>query len=208
MEQKKKSHIVKSKKLWKTIGIILVLIITYSIGSSSAKTTLNDEKVTYDDIQSKVLEAEKELEEVTSKLDDKQNEYDKVKKLIDQKEDVEKELTDLKSKKEEHKSEVKSLKTTIKDKKSELKSLEGDILEAKGKPINLIAGEWIVGEDVPTGRYEASGSSNFVVRDEYGGLKVNTILGGGTVGRGNYVFFAEDGDVIKAAAQVTLTPVE
>jgi hypothetical protein len=79
------------------------------------------------------------------------------------------------------------------------------------KPVTLGSGEYIVGKDVPTGRYKASGSSNLMVYGQGGkkggNIKVNTILGNGDVGSGDYTFWAEDGDLIETHAKLKLTPV-
>lgn len=197
------------------IGIIVLVFIAYSVGNSGAEVTLEDEKVTYTELSNKIAESEekldkvkKDLESKEKELDAKQEKFKKVESLISQKDEIEKELSDLKTDVKEKEEEVKTFNAKKKDKEKELESLEGDILEAQGKPISITAGEWIVGEDIPVDRYEASGSSNFVVRDSLGGLKVNTILGSGGAGRGNYVFFAEEGDNITASAAATLTPVE
>ncbi|QHS24564.1 hypothetical protein GWK91_12710 [Virgibacillus sp. MSP4-1] len=74
--------------------------------------------------------------------------------------------------------------------------------------MKLSAGQYFVGQDFPSGRYKAQGSSNFFVYDSGGSNIVNTILGGGSVGRGDYVFFAEDGYYVESSAPVTLVPVQ
>jgi hypothetical protein len=79
------------------------------------------------------------------------------------------------------------------------------------KPKTLGAGEYKVGHDFPAGRYRATNigkGTNFVVYSPDGYAKVNTILGKGSIGSGDYTFWAEDGDRVKTAGQVKLIPVE
>ena len=75
---------------------------------------------------------------------------------------------------------------------------------------NIYAGDWVIGEDVYSGRYivtPGSGSGNFVVYDATTGLpKTNEILG--TNGVKQVTVDLSDGDRISVSSlnQVTLTP--
>lgn len=73
----------------------------------------------------------------------------------------------------------------------------------------LMAGEHIVGTDLPPGRYVATNigrGTNFFVYKSTGRLKVNTVLGNGSIGSGDYKFWAEDGDRIETRGKVKLIP--
>lgn len=104
--------------------------------------------------------------------------------------------------------EIPELDSKISEKQAELDSLNGQILEVKGQPISLPAGDFTVGVDCPAGRYQISGESNFIVRSAFGELKINTILGNGIAGSGDYIGTLEDGDTIQNRAPSTLTPVQ
>lgn len=79
-------------------------------------------------------------------------------------------------------------------------------LTQNGKPITLPAGKFVVGKDIPSGRYNVTGTSNFMVD---GSTDVNTILKGPdcTIGVSEYVCTLSDGDSIDAHGSDTFTPV-
>jgi hypothetical protein len=81
--------------------------------------------------------------------------------------------------------------------------------EAKSKPITLDAGRFVVGKDVPAGRYKVTprgAGSNFVTYDTSGVPDVNTILGSNGVP--SYTFAVDDGYIIESEEPVTLTKVK
>lgn len=104
--------------------------------------------------------------------------------------------------------EVDDLKGKVSDAQDQLDALNGEIDKVKGDPIQLPAGEFTVGKDVPAGRYIISGDSNFATFDTTGRTDINTILGGGAVGSGDYHGYLPEGYYIKNYAPATLTPVE
>jgi len=63
---------------------------------------------------------------------------------------------------------------------------------------HLVAGRYVVSN---VGRGE-----HFVVRDGLGELKVNTILGNGSIGSGDYTYDARPFDKIETAGKVKFTP--
>ncbi|MGJ9457990.1 hypothetical protein [Oceanobacillus sp. CF4.6] len=223
----------KTKKFWiitgAIIGSILLFFIAYVIGESGAVVALEEEKVTYEELTSRMAELEENVTELEGKiadaastladtaskvaseektLSDRQDEVEEALALISERDGLVDELTTLESEVDNRQSDVEELDSEILNKQDNLASLEGQILEKSGEPINLLAGEWIVGLDLPAARYQASGSSNFVVYSAGGGLVVNTILGDSSVGDGDYVFFAKDGYMIESSAPATLLPVE
>lgn len=105
-------------------------------------------------------------------------------------------------------SKLASTNASLEIKQKELDKLNQNIITAKGNPISLPSGEYTGGTDIPIGRYKVSGSSNFVVQSYTGKLKVNTILGGGIVGKGDYVCNIEVGDKIEASSKVNFTPIK
>lgn len=213
--------LMKSRVFWIVVGLVLI-IAAFSMGNRSASMTLDEEKLTYDDLVAKIEDLETELDEKEAKLiginekleqeeeklNERKSEIEDVLELVDRMEEISDELADLEDELSSKQNEVEDLDHEIDEKEKELATLEGKIVEAVSEPITISSGQYFVGIDIPEGRYQASGSSNFVVRDSGGALKVNTILGDSSVGRGDYVFFAVDGDYIEASAQTTLTPVE
>jgi len=103
---------------------------------------------------------------------------------------------------------IAELDELISDKQAELERLQTRVRETGEAPIQLSAGTWYAGSDIPTGRYQASnGSSNFVVRDGNGRLVANVILGGRN-GVDTYVFTLPSGGLVETRGGVTLTPIE
>ena len=62
--QEPKKIFLKSKRIWKVIGIIVLVFIAYSVGNSGAEVTLEDEKVTYTELSNKIAESEEKLDKV------------------------------------------------------------------------------------------------------------------------------------------------
>ncbi|MEX3625077.1 coiled-coil domain-containing protein [Viridibacillus arvi] len=154
-------------------------------------------------------DAQKELDSINVKLKDIKGTLDD--ELEDGRREIEDKLEKLNSDLSDKKSEVKEINSNIKDKKSELASVTGAIQKKKDAPKNLVAGQYEVGKDVPEGRYQATAigrGTNFFVYDSFGSATVNTILGNSAVGRGDYIFFANEGDTIETRGQVKLIPIK
>lgn len=214
----------KMKKLWLTIGVLILLSIAYGIGNNSAKVTLDESKVNYAELTSKIkdLESEskklekvlddtkKEIQDEQSKLDEKSGEVSEALALVDSRDDINSEIEKLSKDLDGKIEKIDSLDKSIESNQSELEKLKNGVAKKKEDPVELISGVFIVGKDLPPSRYQATNigrGSNFVVYDSDGSLKVNTILGN-DFGSGDYVFFANEGDVIETSAKVKLIPVK
>lgn len=214
---------LKSKKLWASVAVVVGLVGSYSVGASGAKVTIEKEKVTYDELKKKIDEKENELTYAKSKtkegvdaeqkkLDAKKEEVKSTLALVDNKNQLTSEIDKLSKDAEAKKGEIGKLDADINGKKGELQQLTDGVKAKKEEPRTLNAGQYIVGKDIPAGRYKATAvgrGSNFVVYDsKSGSAVVNTILGNSSVGRGDYTFFTGDGDIIKTEESVKLIPVE
>lgn len=207
--------IFKDKKVLSLLAVMLVLVVlAYLIGNKTATTKINNEKVSYKEVAAKVDDkkrdlkkvkkdaekAEIEYEKIENQVSDKQEAYDQVISAIAQKDSLSKEISDLKN-------ELKTIQDSLKDKKTELSQLTGQVKEAAGKPRVLSAGKFIVGKDIPPHRYKAvpnGGFGNFFVNE---GMDVNIILGG-DFGESEYVFMANEGDVIELTTSAKFIPIE
>ncbi|MGG0188255.1 hypothetical protein [Bacillus rhizoplanae] len=215
-------QVLKSKKLWASVAVVVGLVGSYSIGANGAKVAIDKEKVTYDEAQKKVEEKENELiytkskvkegiEAEQKKLDDKKEEVTETLALVDNKNQLKTEVDNLGKDVEAKKGEIGKLDSDIQSKQGELQQLTDGVKAKKEEPKTLGAGEWVVGTDVPAGRYKATATgrgSNFVVYNSSGRPIVNTILGSSSVGVGDYVFSCSNGDKIKTQEAVKLIPVE
>lgn len=109
-----------------------------------------------------------------------------------------KELEDIKSKLQ---SEISQLETKI-------KNLKSDVIKITGKEKKYPAGYFTVGVDIPPGRYKIfGGSSNFVVHNAGGRLRVNIILGK-SYGVKEYIYTFEEEDQVQAESTFKLVPVQ
>ncbi|KEK23866.1 hypothetical protein [Bacillus gaemokensis] len=214
--------ILKAKKLWVSVGIVVGLVASFTLGSSGAKVTIGEEKVNYNQLVSKIDKKEKELDytkdkvkkgiaDEQKKLDEKKSDVTETLAMVQKKNELSAEIEKLGKDTESKKGEVSKLDGDINGKKAELEKLTEGVKTKQEEPKTLIAGEYIVGKDIPAGRYKATATgrgSNFFVYDKSGRAVVNTILGNSSVGRGDYVFFCEAGNIIKTGEQVKLIPVE
>ncbi|MDZ5711402.1 hypothetical protein [Jeotgalibacillus haloalkalitolerans] len=171
------------------------------------------------DLQDELADAMKVMDErelVQSDLESLQEELNAVEETLESeltagREDIAEQLEEENEKLTSLQSEISELDEVLLSKQDELAQLEGDILKAAGQPVELTAGQFIVGMDVPPGRYQATNlgeGSNFIVYSASGDLLVNTILGDSIVGSGDYVFFASEGDQVETHEAVRLVPVE
>lgn len=215
-------NVLKSKTTWKITGALVAVVGAYSIGSSGATTTINKEKVSYEKLVSEIESKENELVNAKDKtrkgiaseeqkLKGKEAEVKETLALVEKKNEIHADIEKAGKDVEAKKGEITKLDTDINSKKSELEKLSEGVKAKKEEPRTLIAGEYIVGKDIPAGRYKATPvgrGTNFFVYNSSGRAQVNTILGDGGVGRGDYVFFCDAGNVIKTHGEVKLIPVE
>lgn len=206
----------KGKKFWLKVVIGLVIFsFIYGMGNSSAKVDLEKEKVNYDELVKEVKSKGKEVKAIDSKLKDiekqyseKKSEFEEALKVVSNKKSVEDEIAKLEDTIKTKQGEISKLDADIKTKQNELAALTGQIKEKAEAPIVLPAGQFVVGKDIPAGRYKATpnrGSGNFFVN---GGADVNIILGKGDFGEPEYVFAVQNGDEIEITLSVNFQPVE
>ena len=107
------------------------------------------------------------------------------------------------------KGDLKEIDGEIANKNKDLEKINQLIIEKGEEPIQLSAGKYIIGADVPAGRYKVmpiGRGSNFITYGANGRLDVNKILG--AHGEAEYIFFADDGGTIDSRSTVKLVPVE
>jgi hypothetical protein len=113
----------------------------------------------------------------------------------------------------EAKKGLSDAQAQLKDTEAKLASATGQLQKSEGAPKKLGSGQYVVGKDIPAGRYTAHalgrGLNFFVYDGGSGSANVKTILGSaGGIGSGDYTFFCNDGDIIETHESVQLTPVE
>ncbi|WP_276917445.1 hypothetical protein [Aneurinibacillus aneurinilyticus] len=208
---------MKNKKVLLGMGTVVLAILFYFVGSTTAKTTLNEKALSYSQLEQEIQKKNDELKTVTDNLSAKQKEFDTIKatyeeakNLVSQKEKIK---TDIQAAQKEQSAVVSKIDSTNKElqaKQVELEKLSNAIVAKKQAPKQLPAGHFTVGKDIEAGRYKVTASgqgSNYVVYDSLGGLKVNAILGG-SFGVSEYIVELADGDKIQEEMRVKYTAIE
>ncbi len=205
---------------------IILLIIGIVIGNKTAKVDLNNQKISAEKLQKEISQLKnqkKDLSNSTSKLNDvnkqitdAETKLDDLKKQNQEVLDLVKDKDDLKKEYDKAASQLSDIKKQLSDAKSDLDSTNdqvdkasGTLQQAKGEPKTLSAGNYVVGSDLPAGRYKAvpvGEGSNFFVRDPGGSTYVNTILGND--GEASYTFECSNGDTIETESSVKLIPLK
>ena len=218
-------NFLKSTKLWMVVGAIVLIFLAYIIGVSTSDSMTQTENGTYTQLVKRNAELKEENEKLANGIYEKEKIIDKnndeianindelmaAHDVIANAEDKEAQSVKLNSDIEKKKKELDGVKKEVGAKQKELDKITKGIVAKNEEPTVLNAGQYIVGKDIPAGRYQATNvgrGSNFFVYDSSGSNVVNTILGDGSVGRGDYVFFVDEGYIIESRAQVKLIPVE
>jgi predicted RNase H-like nuclease (RuvC/YqgF family) len=213
------------KKVAITGGVVVGLIASYNIGLSSATTTINKEKVSYEKLVSKEDSVKKDikygqgnLKDIKSKTSDLESNFESRKSQFQQASELSSKVDSMKADLTKIQGDIKSKQDTssgldgqIKSKQAELDKLTHVVQTTGEAPIRLGAGQYVVGKDVSEGRYTVTNigrGTNFFVYDSSGEAVVNTILGNDGIGDGDYTFFATDGEIIETHGSVKLIPVE
>ena len=122
------------------------------------------------------------------------------------------ELNKLNSELSASKGQITTIESDINAKKDELASLENAIKVKKEEPVQLPAGQLVVGKDIQPGRYKVlpvGRGANFFVYDSNGNTIVNTIIySNSDLGVSEYVTMLLDGYVIDAHSPFKYVPVE
>jgi predicted phage tail protein len=218
MDKERLIMLIRNKIVWAIGGSVLIFILAFTVGTNAATVDLEKEKVTYEELSTKIEDLntkmetkEQELSAIKNNIKEKQNEYDETLEIIAQKDDIKEEARKIERETQAKEKAIEKLDADIKAQETVLASVSGKVKEKEDDPIQLSAGQFIVGSDIPASRYKvvaAGNSGNFVVYSSYGDLKVNTILGNGDFGVKEYVFFAEVGDSIDLANPAKFIPVE
>jgi Skp family chaperone for outer membrane proteins len=186
----------------KIAALIIALLVAWGYGRGTATVELNKEKVDFVKMDKRLSEIKKEIKTYEHKLDNKKQEVNEAMNALKQRDQLQAEIEKLQS-------DLSNMKAEADNKRSELQKLTGEIKTRKSQPKVFNAGQYVIGKDLPAGRYKAvpvGQGSNFIVYDKNGIPKVNTILG--QFGEKEYVFFCSDGDTMQTESTVKLIPLE
>jgi len=208
------------------IAAAILLFSSYGLGSSNASVTLDGEKAKYEKIQEKIsiakqdeaklkdkiIELQGKVKEINTEYTERKKEFDEAEKIVENKENVMDELNKLNSELSASKGQITTIESDINAKKDELASLENAIKVKKEEPVQLPAGQLVVGKDIQPGRYKVlpvGRGANFFVYDSNGNTIVNTIIySNSDLGVSEYVTMLLDGYVIDAHSPFKYVPVE
>ncbi len=221
-----KNKMYSLKKVLIPLGIVILIVSGYGIGSSAAGTKIDGEKVKYDALVKKIEASEEKLEENEKEIKRKQDaikaskeEFAKVigditkerdnlalgRELFNKTVDLESEIT-------ESQGKLDGIKTEVVSAQSQLDSIQSAIKVKNEEPIQLPAGQLVVGKDIKAGRYKilpVGRGSNFALYDSSGSSIAHTIISS-TAGHGvpEYVTLLSDGYIIDANSPFKYVPVE
>jgi len=195
------------KNKWFKGGLVVLgLVFSFGLGNSGAKIGLEEDKVNYTQLQDKIKGAEGQLQA-------KQDELKEAKDVIGKKDSAEADLKKVNDDISVKQGELKLVESVLAEKRAELATIESGIKEKKDAPKVLPAGQFIVGKDIPKGRYKVTTNgtrgSNFKVYDSSGSLVINTIISS-LEGHGvkEYIALMGDGYIIDARDTFKYIPVE
>ncbi|WP_079478079.1 hypothetical protein [Halobacillus salinus] len=230
MGDNSKPKFFKRKRFWIYTGVcVVIFVIAYFIGSFRMTALLDDEVLKYDELVAKAESKDKEIqgkervvEDLQAEIDEmngkkgqlgeqiesKQSELDEAVSIIESRDSISEEIVKLKDQRKAEDDELSKLKEQVSSKEKELALVTGKIIELQDKPKSLAAGFFTVGTDIPASRYKVTpnGDGNFFVND---GMKVNVMIGrDDDFYLSEYIFYAEEGDVIELTTPATFQPVQ
>lgn len=217
------------------IVLIIILIITFNLGHSagyhdgydSATIEIDGKKLDYDQFVKKIGDTEKkskkyedemsrieiEATRIINEFEGVKEEYETALEIVSQKDSAANELKTIQTDLDSKKAEITTLDETIKTKNDELASVANLIKAKNEEPKVLPAGMFLVGKDIPQGRYKVTTNgtrgSNLFVYDSSGSTLVNTIISSRD-GHGvkEYITILSDGYFIEANDTFKYIPVE
>lgn len=165
--------------------VLIVVIATYIMAYNIGLGVAVDEqwlrkKSDYQTVINEYRIASKKLPELKDEIASASDLIAELNNFKSDKENYQSEIDDLKNEISELTSNKSTLESDISALTSEKAELTKDISEAKGKGYSLTAGNYVGGEDIPTGTYNINlqrGSGNLAVRSSTGSLLVNEIFG-------------------------------
>lgn len=163
---------MKNKKLGYVLGRIVIAIIlvsgAYFVGTSTTKTKIEGKSYTLNELSSKLVEEKKsidmlnkdtdskrtDLSELKQDVADLQSEKKDIEELIVNRSTIEEEVAKKEEEKKNKQIELDTVNGSIVEKNAELEKLTYIIVAKKQEPIQMPAGNFVVGTDVPAGRYK------------------------------------------------------
>ncbi|TPE68010.1 peptidoglycan bridge formation glycyltransferase FemA/FemB family protein [Halalkalibacterium halodurans] len=216
---------MKRNIIYVLLTALLASTIFFTLGKNSVMVEAEDNVMTYnefleeyEELIEEITSKESELEEIVEAKNEAWIEYEELEETIESKREAIDEALDIYERREQVEEEIKEQNSQVEELKAEVSSLEdeiasltGELKKKESEPISLAAGHFVVGSDIQPARYVAEadgGSGNFVVYSSDGSVKVNTILGEGRHREKEFVFYANEGDILDLSTRIKFTEVE
>lgn len=181
------------------LAVALIIAILYAVGMS---VTLEEDKVSYDELQERIESKKIELSDITKELEDNEEHYNKLIQMASDEKELEETIS-------EYKSEVEVLEDEIGKKEQQLKKVDGELTKVLDEPIKVNPGTFYFGEDIEEGRYKVTAQSgqrgNIYFR---GDERFAETFGKGSYSIDEYTFNAYHGEEIQFDIPALLYPVE
>lgn len=190
---------------------VIFLVIGFFIGMYSNAAEIDGEIYAFNELLELRLEKAEEYDELVKKADKLEEDLESKKDAIDEALELYEERENINSELKEKRNKIKDLNSEITDKQDELALVTGELNKKGNEPILLSAGHYVVGSDLPPGRYivEAKrGGGNFSSHNMDDRLNFSTTVGEGEHREKEYVFYAEEGDRLKLGTELRFTAVE
>lgn len=188
--------------LYSIIAVLAMGLIISMLYASGKGIALEEDKITYDELQTEIANKEVELYNIKSDLEDNKEFYDALRELAEEHDELIDSIA-------EYKSDVESLETEIKEKENQLKKIEGKLVKVVDEPIKVNPGTFYFGDDIESGRYKVTHQEgqrgNIYFR---GDESFAETFGKGDLSVEEYTFNAYDGEEIQFDIPALLYPVE
>lgn len=194
-------NILKKWWLWVIVVLATSLIISilYGVGKG---IVLDEDKVTYDELQKMIEEKENELDDITKDFKDNKEHYDELQEISDEYDELLESVVN-------YKLEITSLESEIEEGQKELDKIHGEIAKVTDEPIKVNPGTFYFGDDIEEGRYKVTHQENQRGNIYFrGNESFAETFGKGEYSVEEYTFNAYDGEEIQFDIPALLYPVD
>jgi len=150
--------------------VFIILGVFLFLAGCSDSVDIDGEKVDYDELQDKIAEKEKELDNIKDSISDAESNLTETESDLSKKKEEFDELISLKGKEEELQSKIDESSQQVDDinekvqermdklesLEDEIETMEGKVVKAKDDPIKLQPGTYYFGTDIEPGRYKVT----------------------------------------------------
>ena len=185
------------------VGLVCIAIIVSSLfiaarlpkdeARAEELASIKRESDDYKSLQSDFESINSEVESLKTSLNEKQSSVENIK-------NYEQSRISLRNELDSKKKELSSLNDETKSLQAELDKLNDETEKKTSSILTLSPGKYVVGSNIPPGKYSVAGSGKFMVADSKNKSKYNEVLNSSP-----FEIELNDGDIIKTDTTVKLT---